>query len=107
MVEVYEFYIVVYLPHCHVHSLWQRSKPKDQALYLECIQQWMDGGVEGLMEGCTIHHQLTQQQFRAAQQTVQLLAKLMMEDKGLILEDNNEGPLHLDRQVDSSTVPEY
>ena len=81
MVEVYEFYIVVYLPHCHVHSLWQRSKPKDQALYLECIQQWMDGGVEGLMEGCTIRHQLTQQQFRAARQTVQLLAKLMMEDK--------------------------
>ena len=90
-----------------------RSKTKDRALYLEHrMRQWMDGDIESLMkEACTIHRQLTHKQPRPAQQTARLFAKFMMEGKvravlRLISEDINGGPLHLDRQINSSTVPE-
>ena len=90
-----------------------RSKAKDHALYLDHrMRQWMDGDIESLMkEACTIQRQLTHKQPRPAQQTARLFAKFMMEGKvraalRLISEDINGGPLHLDRQINSSTVPE-
>ena len=77
--------------------------------YLEChLKQWAERDLDGLIKkGHTIQHRLTRKynQPKSSEQRARTFAKLMIESKvraalRLIDDDNNGGPLELDRLIE-------